>query len=61
MRRVVDRLCRIGLGQVGKGDFATDAGLLLAPIGERSLAGDGLLRREKQGKKYGGSNENDGR
>ena len=45
VRRVVHRLRGIGLGQVGESDLAANAGLLLAPIGECSLAGDGLLRR----------------
>jgi hypothetical protein len=31
------------LGQIGKGDLAAHAGLLLIPIGECRLASDGLL------------------
>ena len=45
VRCVVDRLVGLGLGQVGQSDLAADAGLLLVPVGECGLAGDGLLRR----------------
>jgi hypothetical protein len=41
MRRVVDGLIGLGLGQVGERDLAADAGLLLVPIGECGLTGDG--------------------
>ena len=37
---VVDGLGGVGLGQVGERDLAANAGLLLVPIGEGSLAGD---------------------
>ena len=61
MGRVVDGLIGLGLGQVGESDLAADAGLLLIPIGERGLAGDGLLRRQRRRKKHGGCDEDDGK
>ena len=45
VRRVVDGLFGLGFGEVGESDLAVHAGLLLIPIGECGLAGDGLLRR----------------
>jgi len=45
VRCVVDGLVGLGLGKVGESDLAADAGLLLIPVGEGGLAGDGLLRR----------------
>jgi hypothetical protein len=54
MRCVVDGLVGLGLRKVGNSDFASNAGLLLAPIGKGCLAGDGLLRRKGCRKKQGG-------
>src|SRR5271168_4557971 len=57
---VVDGLGGLGLGQIGDGDLAADAGLLLVVAGEGGFAGDGLLGRERRGEKHGGGNENGG-
>ena len=40
VRRVVDRLSGVGPGRSASGDLVADAGLLLVPVGEGSLAGD---------------------
>jgi hypothetical protein len=61
MGRVIHCLIRIGLGQVGKGDLAANAGLLLVPICKRGLAGDGLLRRQRRWKKRSGRGKDDGK
>jgi hypothetical protein len=45
VRCVVDGLVGLGLGKIGESDLAADAGLLLVPVGEGGLTGDGLLRR----------------
>ncbi len=44
IRAVIDRLGFPGLGQVGDGDLAADAGMLLGVVGEGGWSGDGLVR-----------------
>jgi hypothetical protein len=57
MRCVVNGLFGLGLRQVGESDFTSNAGLLLVPISKCCLAGDGLLRRQRRGKKHGGGQD----
>jgi hypothetical protein len=58
--RVVHCLFGIRLGQVSEGYFAPDAGMLLFPICECGLAGDGLLSLERCGEKHDRCGEDDG-
>ena len=64
VRLILDCLVRVGLGQVGEGDFVAHAGGLLVPVGEGGLAGEqGLLLGlhgeggGERGKREGGGDE----
>ena len=59
--RVVHCLFRIGLGQVSEAYLAPNAGMLLVPICECGLAGDGLLSWERCGKNRDRCGEDDRR
>jgi hypothetical protein len=45
MRRVVDGLGGVWRGEIGGGDLAAHSRLLLVPVGEGCLTGDGFLIR----------------
>jgi len=42
LRLVADRLVRVRRGEIGEGDLVANTGLLLVPVGEGGLTGQGL-------------------
>ena len=57
--RIVDCLIGVGFGEVGERDLAANARLLLIPVSESGLTGDGLLCGCRGRKKGCGCNEGD--